>query len=287
MIGFLSVIKPKGINSTKVVSLVKRITGEKVGHLGTLDPLAEGVLPIAIGKATRLFNYFLNKQKTYIATCEFGYETTTLDSSGDVVQKSQKVPTINEIIKILPKFVGKMQQIPPEYSAKRVNGERAYDLARQGIKPSLKPRAIQIYKLELIGYENKQLTLRMEVSGGTYVRAIFRDIAKELKTFATTTMINRIASGPFTESSSLHFNEITLNAINQHLITIEEALVGLKTITINKSQEKELISGKLVKIERQDEKNVVIKTEDGFIYGLADIVNEYVKISAFLLENNA
>ena len=130
--GFINVNKPSGISSAAAVSKIKRLTGLACGHMGTLDPLASGVLPVAFGNASRLFNYLLDKEKVYRAVFRFGVDTDTLDSTGEVLQSGLPVPTEAEINDVLPKFVGEIEQIPPIYSAKSVGGVRAYRLARQG-----------------------------------------------------------------------------------------------------------------------------------------------------------
>ena len=133
MIGFVNVNKPSGLTSSKVVSILKKhFKVSKIGHMGTLDPLAEGVLPIVFGKATRMFDYLLDKHKVYVAEFTFGKTTNTLDSDGEVIETTDKIPTKEEIITVLPNLKGKINQIPPLFSAKKVNGRCAYDLARNG-----------------------------------------------------------------------------------------------------------------------------------------------------------
>ena len=284
MIGFLCVNKPRGILSTKVVSAAKKLTGEKVGHLGTLDPLAEGVLPIAIGKATRLFNYFLNKKKTYLSTCEFGYETTTLDSGGERVKTGQTIPTRKEIEQVLPSFIGKLSQLPPDFSAKRINGKRAYDLARAGEKLKLNPKEIEVFNLKIISYENGKLTLQMEVSAGTYVRAINRDIALKLNTCATTLSILRQKSGPFSLENSVDLSSLSAQTIVDNLISIDDALSGLAEFKLSKQQETDLLCGKAINVNQTNQENVLFKTENGAVYGIGEIKNKTVIIQTFLLD---
>ena len=147
MNGFFNIHKPKGMTSSQAVGKIKYLLGRKikVGHMGTLDPIASGVLPIAVGRATRLFDFLLQKKKTYIATFQFGYITDTLDNTGAILDKTDKIPTLQELENVLPNFLGIQEQIPPQYSAKSVNGKRAYDMARQGEYVELKPCKIEIF----------------------------------------------------------------------------------------------------------------------------------------------
>ena len=142
--GFVNVDKPSGMTSSAVVNRVKWLTGLPCGHMGTLDPLAGGVLPVGVGNATRLFEYFLNKQKEYVAEFTFGVTSDTLDSTGELIPGGA-VPAAEEIAAVLPRFVGKLSQIPPRYSAKNINGRRGYDLARAGVDFELPPKEVTVY----------------------------------------------------------------------------------------------------------------------------------------------
>ena len=172
--GIIPVNKPKGWTSFDVVNKLKyKLKPLKVGHLGTLDPMATGVLLVTVGKATKLFDLMQEKKKTYVATFEFGYETDTLDATGDVQEKSEKIPSLDEIMNVLPKFVGEIDQIPPKYSAKSVNGVRAYDLARQNIDFELKPKKVKIYNIKFLSFESGLLKLEIECGAGTYIRLCY------------------------------------------------------------------------------------------------------------------
>ena len=180
--GFFNVDKPSGIVSSAVVNKIKWLSGVPCGHMGTLDPLASGVLPVGVGNATRLFDYFLEKRKEYIAEFTFGVDSDTLDSTGTLVRGGQ-VPDEREIEGVLPTFFGDIMQVPPKYSAKNVNGRRGYDLARAGIDFELSPKQVHIYGMELMGrVEGKEDTFRIRIScgGGTYIRSLARDIAAAL-----------------------------------------------------------------------------------------------------------
>ncbi|WP_114226730.1 MULTISPECIES: tRNA pseudouridine(55) synthase TruB [Sphingomonas] len=236
--GWIILDKPVGLGSTQAVSAVKRALREagepktKVGHGGTLDPLASGVLPIALGEATKLAGRMLAATKAYDFTMRFGEQTSTLDLEGEVVAKSEVRPTLAEVMAVLPRFTGPIEQVPPAYSALKVDGQRAYALARAGEEVALKSRAVTIFDLtvrhpELVSgsispsepqaqeWMLKQvqhdglaeITLSATVSKGTYIRSLARDIALELGTVGHVTMLRRTKAGPFTlaEAISLDF----------------------------------------------------------------------------------
>ena len=208
--GFVNILKPTGMTSSDVVCKVKKILGiKKVGHLGTLDPAASGVLPIALGKATKFFDYFLKKDKIYVADVVFGTLTDTLDSFGVVIQKDDVNITLSDIEKVLGEFVGKIQQIPPKYSAIKINGKKACDLARMGQDIEIAPREIEIYSIELLGELKKNyFRFKVHCSSGTYIRTLFNDIAIKLNTVATTPVIIRTKSGVFEIDQSVTLDQL-------------------------------------------------------------------------------
>lgn len=251
MIGFYNVLKPTGVSSGFVVNKIKRITNEKVGHLGTLDPSASGVLSIAVGKATKFFDYFLNKDKEYVALAKFGVLTDTLDSDGTVIEKDNVNVSLQDIEKIISKMCGEILQIPPIFSSKNVNGERAYDLARQGKDVVLEPKKVQIYSMKVEKmHQNNLFRLKIHCSSGTYVRSIVRDIAKELGTNATTVCIIRTASGKFKINESVTLDDIAENK-EKHLIKIN-SILNLPEIELDEKQAKDLFSGKEILLDKDD-----------------------------------
>ena len=173
MNGFLNLYKPSGVSSAYVLNAVKRsIRGETVGHMGTLDPLASGVLPVAIGKSTRLFDYLLDKKKEYVATVAFGYMTDTLDLEGKTVLTSEVIPTEEQVKAACEKLVGEIMQVPPIFSAKCVNGKRSYELARKGVAVELPPKKVIISKVEVIEKTaENEYKIKIVCGGGTYIRA--------------------------------------------------------------------------------------------------------------------
>ncbi|MBQ7452947.1 MAG: tRNA pseudouridine(55) synthase TruB [Clostridia bacterium] len=283
MVGIFNINKGKGVNSSSVVAKIKHLTKEKVGHLGTLDPMATGVLLVAVGKATRLFDLFLEKNKEYVFSAKFGVETDTLDADGQIVETNNKIPNRAEIEAILPSFVGKQLQVPPQYSAKKVNGKRAYDLARKGESVNLAPKEIEVVSLELLSFGNDEASFKMSCSAGTYVRSVVRDIAHTLKTLATTTEINRTKAGKFALEDSKSLDEILTNP-EKNIISLHDVLEGLNTVQLNEAQTGDLLCGKVVKVDgNKSAQNIVILTPKDEIYGIADIDNGRIKVKAFLL----
>lgn len=251
MIGFYNILKPTGVSSGFVVNKIKRITNEKVGHLGTLDPSASGVLSIAVGKATKFFDYFLNKDKEYVALAKFGVLTNTLDSDGEILKHEDVQVSLEDIKKVLPSLCGKVDQIPPIFSSKNVNGERAYDLARQGKQVVLKPKKVQIYSIKAEKpTQNNLFRIKIHCSSGTYVRSIIRDIAEKMGTVATTVCIIRTCSGKFEISDSITLDELAENP-EKHLIKIN-SILNLPEIELSLHQAKDLFSGKEIMLDRDD-----------------------------------
>lgn len=208
--GFINLNKPSGISSAAAVSRVKRITHLACGHMGTLDPLASGVLPVAFGNASRLFNYLLDKEKVYRAVFRFGMETDTLDAAGAVLRDGLPMPEEKELNDILQKFVGEIEQIPPIYSAKSVGGVRAYQLARQGREVELSAKKIAVHSLEMLGrLDETDYEFRITCGGGTYIRSLARDIAAACGTCAIMTSLVREKSGVFELSASVQPDGLT------------------------------------------------------------------------------
>ncbi len=202
MIGFLNIDKPVGMTSAQVVATVKKrlglTKGTKIGHMGTLDKQAGGVLPIAVGRATRLFEYMLSKRKYYRAEFTFGYMTDSLDSAGEVVARDECTISAAQVRAVLPEFLGKIEQVPPLFSAKNVGGRRASDIVRSGEEVSLKPCKIEIFRFELVDNPRENtFVFDIECSAGTYIRSLCRDLAGKLNTVATMTALERTKAGVF------------------------------------------------------------------------------------------
>ncbi|NDF11299.1 MAG: tRNA pseudouridine(55) synthase TruB [Proteobacteria bacterium] len=203
--GWLIIDKPEGMGSTNVVGLVKRLTNAaKVGHAGTLDPFASGVLPIALGEATKTIQFATDAEKTYRFTLTFGTRTDTDDREGDVVETSDVIPKLADIKAAIPKFTGKVTQIPPAYSAIKIDGQRAYDLARKGEAFEMKSREVTIHALTFLSQPSeKEVEFEVRCSKGTYIRSLARDIAASLGALAHCSRLRRTKVGVFSETNAI------------------------------------------------------------------------------------
>ena len=212
--GWIVLDKPVGIGSTQCVSAVKRALREagepkvKVGHGGTLDPLASGVLPIALGEATKLAGRMLDATKAYEFTCRFGAETDTLDAEGQVVATSNVRPSMTQVETVLPCFTGPIEQVPPAFSALKIGGKPAYARARAGETVEMQAREVTIHDLRLVTGTMDEATLSATVSKGTYIRSLARDIARALGTVGHVTMLRRTRAGPFGLESAISLDKL-------------------------------------------------------------------------------
>jgi len=283
--GWIILDKAVGLGSTQAVSAVKRAlrTGGyprlKVGHGGTLDPLASGVLPIAIGEATKLAGRLLDSDKSYEFTIRFGEETSTLDAEGEVVARSDMLPTLGDVQAVLPRFTGQIEQVPPAYSALKVDGARAYDLARGGAEVTLLPRAVTVHALSLEGGAStssakpveelkassfnsglaelveapsflKHATLIAQVSKGTYIRSLARDIAYALGTVGHVTMLRRTRAGPFTLGPAISLDKLAELAkarqLEQALLPLTAGLDDIPALPVTPDQARALRQGRIL-----------------------------------------
>jgi tRNA pseudouridine55 synthase len=269
--GWIILDKPIGLGSTQAVAAVKRNLREagfgkvKVGHGGTLDPLATGVLPIALGEATKLCGRMLDASKTYDFTVSFGTETSGLDAEGEVVATSEHRPTLADIEAVLPHFTGQIEQIPPAYSAIKVDGKRAYDRVRAGEQVEMKARAATINSLRVARSTRDQkditrrrgdaaklesVTLTAGVSKGTYIRSLARDIARAVGTVGHVTMLRRTRAGPFSLEKAISLDK--LNAFGQGhrqediILPIEAGLVDIPALDLSPEQARAVQSGRVL-----------------------------------------
>lgn len=316
--GWIIFDKPLELGSTQAVGAVKRNLREagllgkgkdklKVGHGGTLDPLATGVLPIAIGEATKLCGRMLDASKIYEFTIGFGVETATLDVEGEVIETSDRRPTLEEVEAILPQFTGSIDQIPPKYSALKIDGRRAYDLARAGEEVEMKLRGVEVFALSVspepvegrpsvdrgASTSSAQtelldsVTLTAKVSKGTYIRSLARDIARALDTVGHVTMLRRTKAGPFTLEQAISLdklNEIGKGAdITDYLLPLEAGLDDIPAFDLTPDQAKLLRQGMTL-----DEREMIgnpafnglfLATENqGSPVALAELVDGTVKV---------
>ena len=280
--GILPVNKPQGWTSFDVVNKIKHIIyqkGLKIGHLGTLDPMATGVLLVTVGKATKLFDLMQQKSKTYLATFEFGYETDTLDATGTKVSESLNLPTRQQIEEILPSLIGQIEQMPPKYSAKSINGKRAYDLARANQQFDLKPCKVNIYDLDIIDFSKNCLTLKVVCGSGTYIRAIGRDIAEKLETFATMTSLIRTDIDNFNIKSFVDIQSINEQNIATNMFKIKNVL-SQPVLKLEQTETGKILNGQSVKIEKDDGLYQLIGENDTI--ALVQMKNFNAKMSIFL-----
>ncbi len=271
--GFFNVDKPSDMTSGTVVNKCKWLSGVPCGHMGTLDPLASGVLPVGVGRATRLFDYFLDKEKEYIAKFTFGVASDTLDSTG-ALTFGGRIPTSAEIAEVLPTFFGDIMQIPPKYSAKNVNGQRGYDLARKGIDFELPPKKVHIFGMELLGEAEEENTFEIKINcgGGTYIRSLARDIAAALGTNAVMSALRRTKSGVFTLGESIPFSLLqsdpSLEELETYLIPTERVL-PYPVLPLTSQEEQRLLGGLTVQTDSEDGLYKIYQGES--FYGIAEV----------------
>ena len=281
--GIINVLKPAGLTSNGVISEIKKkLFPNKIGHLGTLDPSGTGVLPICINKATRLFDYYLKKDKIYRAVFVFGEETDTLDSDGKITNQNNKEISLSQIESVLPKFVGKFEQMPPKFSAKKIDGKRAYQLARNGEDFEVKPKQIEICDIKVLFQLSKNTFLfEIHCSSGTYVRSIARDLAKELGTFAYMGAIIRTKSGNFEINDAASLNEISEKSI----IPLKNILKDWKNVFVKDEFYDKILNGGSVKVDFQNLTKCIVYCKNQLV-GIGSIDGFMLKIHTFLWEKN-
>lgn len=229
--GFILVDKPASITSRQCVDQVQKVfKGVKAGHSGTLDPFATGLLPICVGRTTKFVDFLRTAQKTYTATLMLGVGTNTQDLTGDIIEEKEIDPFLTEeaILQVFKRFLGKIQQIPPMFSALKINGNRLYSLARKKIEVDRKPRQIHIHKLDLLGFDNPQIHFSVTCSEGTYIRTLGVDIAQQLGTTGMLTALRRTKIGRFTVDQAISLDDLGRLAAKNSLF---EALYPTKVLT--------------------------------------------------------
>lgn len=256
--GLLNIDKPQGITSYDVVDVIKKIfRGAKIGHTGTLDPMATGVLQICVGEATKLTDYLTNQQKKYYVKMLLGVETDTYDITGRIMFASVVNKDEIYIKERIKRFIGKQEQTPPIYSAIRVEGKRAYEYARSGEKVELKPREIEIYSIDniLVDLENKEVAFDVHCSKGTYIRSLVSDIGKKIGCGATMTELRRLSNGSFDVKDSIKlydFLKLEYPQMVDKIISIEEYYKDLKKIELENSEYTKFLNGVKLPYNEQD-----------------------------------
>lgn len=273
--GVILVNKPTGMTSNTLVRKVGKIIGEKkVGHMGTLDPMGCGLLPVLCGRATRLFDMSSNKTKTYRAVFKFGVSTDTLDSEGKIVAKNDKVVSVEEIKTALNEFVGEFDQMPPQFSSKKINGKKAYEIARSGGAVKLSPRHITISRFELVAQLEKNTFLfEVECSEGTYIRALCRDLADKLSTYGTMCAICRTKCCGKDLEDALVLSEINADT----KLIVAQDFIDLPSVFISEKFLPNLKNGIKVLASESVDGNFKLFCGEEF-WGVAKIENGYYKI---------
>ena len=274
MNGFINLNKRAGKSSAAEVGIIKRLTHTRCGHMGTLDPMAGGVLPVAIGNACRMFDYLLDKRKSYKATFEFGDYYDTLDTTGNVLASGGSIPTEEQREQVLPSMVGEIMQIPPKYSAKSVGGRRGYELARKGIEFTLPPKKVRIYSIELLSRNGNFFDFSIECGGGTYIRSIARDLASELGTYAAMSALTRTASGVFRIENSVSSDILTEENIGNYLINAE-SLVDFPAYHAF-GDDRKLFNGVALSTALPTGLYKIYDGEE--FYGIAEVKDGYIKV---------
>ncbi len=246
MEGVLNIDKPMGLTSHDVVGRVRRLSGtRRVGHTGTLDPLATGILVVCLGRATRLVEYVVGRPKTYTATIRLGQTTNTYDTEGEITAE-QTLPdnlSLAEIRPYLDQFRGEIAQIPPLYSAIKKDGQPLYKLARQGKTIELEPRQVTIYELEVLAWQQPDLSLQIRCSAGTYIRSIAHDLGQLLGYGGHLTQLRRTAVGAFNLSTAVSLDDLTPNNLSHHLVAADLAVHHLPAHTLTADEVTLLFNG--------------------------------------------
>lgn len=260
--GWLILDKPLNMTSTQAVGYVRRMfTAQKAGHAGTLDPLATGILPIALGEATKTVPYAVDGEKAYHFTVRWGAETATDDMEGAVTKSSELRPSRADIEALLPRFIGEIMQVPPQYSAIKVDGERAYDLARDGEDVQLQARPVIIDRLDMVHMPDEQTSIFIAECGrGTYVRAIARDLGRLLGCYGHVIGLRRTRVGPFDEARAITVEQIEAAAksedggesLSQLLAPVESALSDLPELMVSPSDAASLVRGQAILLRGRD-----------------------------------
>lgn len=285
MDGILIINKPKQNTSHDVVAKVKKICGEKVGHTGTLDPMATGVLPLLLGQGTKLSKYLINHDKTYIATIQLGKKTDTLDSEGSILEErlvDGKLLNKENVQRILECQIGKQIQTPPIYSAIKVNGKKLYEYARKGVEVEIPKREIEIYNIELLDINEKDKTIEFKVhcSKGTYIRTLCENIAEKLGTIGYMKELNRVQVGQFNLNQAITVEELEKNKenekfLNQHLITVQNFFEKYPIVELKEEKLKLFLNG--VQLTNNNDDGLYQIKVNNVVVGIGTIKNKLLK----------
>ena len=244
MKGFINLIKPEGMSSAYAVGAVKKKLRVSCGHMGTLDPMASGVLPVGVGRATRLFPYLSDKRKVYRAKFRFGFSTDTLDVTGSTEKTAAHIPDEKEILAVIPEFTGVIKQVPPRYSAKCVNGKRGYQLARRGVDFTLAEKEVSVYGFELVGRTGEdEYEFLIECGGGTYIRSLARDLGVRCSSLAVMSALRRTRSGIFSDNDGVGVEEFVNSDAPEKYLIAPELTLDFPEIALTESEAKRILDG--------------------------------------------
>ncbi len=289
MDGWLNLYKPRGISSAKAVAIVKKyFRNSRIGHTGTLDLEAEGVLPIAIGQATKLVNILIDSLKEYVFAIQFGAQTDTGDLAGKIIKKTDIIPTEKECLDVCHKFIGKIEQIPPVYSALKINGVRAYKLARQNKEFEVKPRFITIHDLKLLSYDNhnRLATYVVSCSKGTYVRTLAEDISLSLHSLGFVVELRRTKVGIFTEENSINIFNVNCKTFNEahaliksKCLKVEDVLDDIPVLEVDELVAQKIRYGQQCDFDKVGNHNQIWLKHDNKILAIGSLSDKSFKSS--------
>lgn len=292
MNGVINCFKPKGMTSHDVVSFLRRtLKTKKVGHTGTLDPEVAGVLPICIGRATKVAEYLLEVDKEYIAELSLGFETDTQDFTGRIIRESNKKVTEKEIKEVFKKYLGHIKQVPPMYSALKYKGKKLYEYAREGIEVPREARDSFISKLDILDIKGDRILFKVACSKGTYIRTLCNDIGKDLGCYGYMSYLIRISSGEFNinNSYSLEYIEsIGKDSVNNILTPIDQAIANFPEVILNENLYKKITNGVIVRHSTDLDSNIKyrIYCKNEFI-GIGEVLYkdsiQYIKMQKVLM----
>ena len=277
MIGFLNIDKPPGRGSRDVTTrLAYKLKPHKVGHVGTLDPLATGVLVLCVGRATRLVDRLHEQPKEYVATFRWNARSDTEDVSGDVETVEHPPVTAEQLTAQIPAFTGSIEQVPPAFSAKKIAGRRAYDLARRGRDVELPPKSVEIHELELLSCDTESFRLRIDCGTGTYIRSLGRDLAAACGGSSVMSELRRTRVGPFRVEDSVEVEDAACNAAD-HLIDPAIAVTDLPRIVVDEVEERKVLDGRIVAREGQPNGPVAFFDGEGQLLGMGECIGGLAK----------
>ncbi len=281
MKGFINLIKPQGMSSAYAVGAVKKKFNLPCGHMGTLDPMASGVLPVGIAKTSRLFQYLLDKEKVYVARFKFGFTTDTLDVTGTTVDTTSVIPTLKEINAVLGSFIGDIDQIPPKYSAKCIDGKRGYQLARKGVEFELAPKKVTILGAECLGQiDESEFEFKFTCKGGTYIRSLARDLGLACGSLGVMSALDRRACGIFDYTNGVTIEEFKSSDNPEKFLIAPDLAVNFDKVILTELQATKILNGVFEDYGIKDGTYRVYNQED--FWGVGEAENGAIKIKAYV-----